>query len=75
MGVKPVVGDSFDYKEPTVHSWSFNNGTFKTVPHGGMRTKATVPINSIQITDRLNNHSGYIHKEDELIFLSQDTNL
>jgi hypothetical protein len=75
MGIKPMVGKKIRYDEPTVHSWSFINGVFTGVAHGAMRTKATVPINSIQITDRLNNHSGHIQKEDELIFLAPDTEL
>ena len=69
------MGDTITYDEPTVHSWSFKNGVFKGVAHGAMRTKATVPINSIQITDRLNNHTGSYTDEDELIFLDPKTKL
>ena len=75
MGIKPVVGKVIHFNEPTVHSWSFRNGVFKGVSHGGMRTKATVPIDSIQITDRLNNHSGSFKDEDELLFLQKATKL
>jgi hypothetical protein len=75
MGIKPAVGDVIKHSDPTVHSWSFINGVFTGVAHGAMRTKATVPIDSIQITDRLNNHSGQYQKEDELLFLSKQTDL
>ena len=68
MNLKPKVGETVEFNEPTVHSWSLSNGVFSGVSHGGMRTKATVPIDTIQITDRLNNLSGSYTNEDELIF-------
>ena len=68
MNLKPKVGETVEFNEPTVHSWSLSNGVFSGVSHGGMRTKATVPIDTIQITDRLNNLSGSYTSEDELIF-------
>ena len=68
MNLKPKVGETVEFNEPTVHSWSLSSGVFSGVSHGGMRTKATVPIDAVQITDRLNNLSGSYTNEDELIF-------
>ncbi len=61
------VGDKLLFDEPTFFSWSLASNIFTPTYHGQIRVKATIPIDQIQVTDRLNPGGGLNH-EDESLF-------
>ena len=62
------VGDVVTIDSPTVLSWTLRPNVFSGVSPGMIRTKVKVPVDSIAVTDRLNNWTGALAGEDEVLF-------
>ena len=62
------VGDIVTIDSPTVLSWTLRPKVFSGVSPGMIRTKVKVPVDSIAVTDRLNNWTGTLAGEDEVLF-------
>ncbi len=60
------VGDKLLFDDPTFFSWSLASNVFANVYHGQIRVKAKIPIDQIEITDRIN--PGGLPSEDEVLF-------
>ena len=61
------VGDTIELEDPPIYSWSFSQGTAKNFGHGSIVTKASVPVDKIILTDRVNNTGG-LDGENEILF-------
>ena len=65
------VGDVLDLKDPPLYSWSLYPSIGKNFGHGGIVTKAQVPIESIVLSDIVNS-TGSFSNENEVLFKGVD---
>jgi len=72
---KASIGDIIEVKSPSAFSWSFSPSVFSNPGHGGIRVKAQVPLNSLHLTDRVNNTFGVYPHEDEVVFKGKEVKM
>ena len=65
------VGDVIDLKDPPLYSWSLYPSIGKNFGHGGIVTKAQVPIENIVLSDVVNS-TGHYSNENEVLFKGVD---
>ena len=65
---KATVEDVLDLEDPPAYSWTLDPGVFSSVSHGAIRTKSDVPIDKIVLTDKMNNTTGALAGEQEVLF-------
>jgi len=72
-GAKP--GDKITMSRPIVFSFSPNHSTANGFGHGGLVTKAEVPVRRVVLSDRLTYSKGSYVSEDEALWVAPGTKL